>query len=73
MAYYLAIKGNELFKKCIDFRERREEGKTERSIYLLFHLDIPSLVAFCMCPDWESNTQPWCVGKMLSPGTEILS
>ena len=38
--------------------EGREKEK-ERNINLLFHLLIHSLVDSCMCPDQESNPQPW--------------
>ena len=37
----------------------------EREIDLLFHLPMRSLVVSCMCPDWGSNPQPWCVRTTL--------
>ena len=43
------------------------ERERERSIDLLFHLFIHSLVDSCMCPDQGSNTQPWHIGTMLKP------
>ena len=52
-----------LKKKLISERERKGEG--ERNIALLFHFFMHSLVDSCMCPDWGSNLQPWCVGTTL--------
>ena len=47
--------------------KKRAEGgggrETEREI--CWHLSMHSLVAFCMCPDWGSNPQPWCIQTML--------
>ena len=34
----------------------------ERNTCLFFHLLMHSLVDSCMCPDWGSNPQPWCIG-----------
>ena len=42
-------------------REKERERERERGINL-FHLFMHSLVASCMCPDWGSNSQPWCIG-----------
>ena len=36
----------------------------EKSIDLLFHLFMHSLVA-CMCPDRGLNPEPWCIRMML--------
>ena len=57
-------------KKFIDF-QRERKGERERNIDLLFHLLMHSLVDFCVCPDGESNSQPWYIGAVLSP-TELL-
>ena len=46
-------------------REKNEKGEKERNINLLFHLLMHSLVAFCMCPDWGSNLQSWCIRTTL--------
>ena len=61
-----------IFFKFIDLREREKErvgggGSREkvRETDLLFHLLMHSLVDSCMCPDQESNTQPWHIGTML--------
>ena len=37
----------------------------DRNIDLLFHLLMRSSVDSCMCPDWGSNPQPWCIWMML--------
>ena len=61
----------------IDFRERgeggregggereREKRKRDRDIDLSLHVFIHSLVVPCMCPDWESNPQPWSICALL--------
>ena len=63
----------------IDFRERERKGRGKeggregerkkeerlRNINFLFHLFTHSLVASCMCSDWRSNPQFWCMGTTL--------
>ena len=39
----------------------------ERETDLLLHLFIHSLVDSWMCPDWDSNPQPWQIGMMVWP------
>ena len=39
--------------------------KRKRNIDMFFHLFIPSSVASCMCRDWGSNPQPWCIRTLL--------
>ena len=41
------------------FRDRGKERETHTHTDLLFHLSVHSLVHSCMCPDQESNLQPW--------------
>lgn len=60
-----------LYLKFIDWfwrdrkRERGTEKYRERKMDLLFHLSIHSLVDSCLCPDWGSKPQPWCIGMVL--------
>ena len=46
-------------------RERQRERERNRNPDLLFHLFTHSLVASCVCPDWESNPQFWRIGMAL--------
>ena len=48
--------------------EKGREGERERKNQndLLFHLFMHSLVVPFMCPDQESNLQPWYVGTTLT-------
>ena len=34
----------------------------QRDVNVLFHLFMHSLADSCVCPDWGSNPQPWCIG-----------
>ena len=52
----------------IDFRESEEgmeeERERKKTVNLLFHLFMHSLVASCMCPHLGSNLQPWRIRIM---------
>ena len=48
-----------------DERENETDRQTDIDIDSLFPLFVHSLVDSCLCPDWGSNPQPWCIGRVV--------